>query len=210
MVSGGQYRSSRSPWRPSSLGGHPESRRGFAERRDVAVGPHHREVRPHQCGRSLAVCEPLVQGRAGLPPRAPRSRGPPARARCWGESGTPVTSTNPPRVTSSYRLPSVRSAFGHSRPLRDLRSPRRIHQCGPAQRWCLAVEEAVAQAGDPVQPWGDGPAEQVTGPAALGHGDADELGQPDEGPGVRFALHLVGVEHRLGQVAGRGRRRSSS
>ena len=45
-----------------------------------------------------------------------------------------------------------------------------FHQCGPAQRWCLAVEEAVAQAGDPVQPRGDGPAEQVTGPAALGHG----------------------------------------
>ena len=31
-----------------------------------------------------------------------------------------------------------------------------------------------------MQPWGDGPAKQVTGPAALCHGDTDEPGQPDE------------------------------
>ena len=77
-----------------------------------------------------------------------------------------------------------------------------LHQCGPAQRWRLAVEEPVAQAGDPVQPWGDGLAEEVTGSAALGHGDTDELGELDHGAGVWLALDLVGVEHGLGQVAG--------
>ena len=96
----------------------PEPRCCFAERCNVATGTQHREVRPYQCG-SLAVLQPRDQGRASSTSSTsvPRHA---SRARCSGESRTPDTNTNPPRVTSSYRTSSDRSAFGHSRPLRDL------------------------------------------------------------------------------------------
>ena len=129
----------------------------------------------------------------------PRSASP---ARCWGESGTPVTSTNPPRVDVVVPVAVRQERVGAQPSVEGLAGSALLHEGGRVQRWCLAVEETVAQAGNPVQPGGDGPAEEVPGLATSGHRDADELGELDERPGMRFALHLIGVEHGLGEVTG--------
>ena len=128
----------------------------------------------------------------------PRS---PSRRRCSHVGATVVTSRNPLMDRSSSRRPSSSSALGHSCPASDLREPGAVHVRGPGQRWGLAVEDAVTQPGDPVQPWSHQAPEDVPGPAAPGHRGADELGQLDHGSRVRLALGLVAVEHRLRKVA---------
>ena len=76
-------------------------------RSTVKSGAH--QMRPQALPSASHVC----RGRVGFRLEHLGTRGPVSAVRCWGVSGMPVTSTNPPRVASSYRVPDVIRALGH-------------------------------------------------------------------------------------------------
>ena len=186
-----------------------ESRDGLAQLRNVSARSHHRQVGPDQGGGRPACGQPPLKGRSSLDLDSRGSLSfqsrPQRRRQRYGGHQKEAASCRLVEPTAVCQKGVGAQASGQCSA-----RPRPNNQSRPAQARRFAVEEAVPQAGDPVQPWGDGLAEQVTGPAALGHGDADELGQPDHAPGRAVCAPPRRCRARTRAGRRRGRRRSSS
>ena len=148
------------------------------------------------CPRRSQRCR-SVPGRAGTrrPPRRATS------ARWSGDAAAVVTTAKRPAATSSNRRPSSSTAFGHSRPAERAAQPGPDHPLAVAKGGRFAAQDEPGDTRQEAQSRRDQAAQQVAQLPALGHGHADERGQPDERAGVRFALSLVGVQHPLREAA---------